>query len=220
MLSGLAEGHRITDQRRYTERARDARPDDSALDGATAMTAVASPTMTLRARHFSEVETAVTLAYDEYAESLKGFASAAVRDRDLAEDLVQETFVRLVRELQAGRTIDNLRGWLFRVCTNLSVSHGRRQSVRDRLRGSLIVRGAAPSPEEYTIRRDEDADLRRALDCIRAEERIVLLLSAAGLSAAEIGVATNRSANATRVFICRARMHLREVLSIQDTTDR
>src|ERR1700682_1373137 len=38
-----------------------------------------------------------------------------------AEEIIQETFLRLYRHLQAGRREDNLRGWIFRVAHNMSI---------------------------------------------------------------------------------------------------
>ena len=44
----------------------------------------------------------------------------------VAEDLLQEAFLRLTREVRADRTPDNVRAWLYRVGANLAVSRGRR----------------------------------------------------------------------------------------------
>ncbi len=155
-------------------------------------------------------------AFDANAEALKGFAFAAVREEATAEDLVQEAFLRLVRELHGGRTPDNIRAWLFRVCANLVVSYARRRSVSDRARSLLLERSSSPSPEDTAIRRDDDAAMRRGLEQLRPEERIALLLSAAGLSSAEVGKATGRTANASRVYLSRSRVHLLEVLAAQE----
>jgi RNA polymerase sigma-70 factor (ECF subfamily) len=163
-----------------------------------------------------EVDAAVAAAFDAHAPALKGFAAGAARDVDAAEDLVQESFLRLIRELQAGRRIDNVRAWLFSVCTNLVISQARRRAVRDRLRVLLVEPGTGPSPEEAALRRDHDADLQAALDRLRVEERMALLLSASGLSATEVGAAIGRTPNATRAFLCRARLHLREELSTRE----
>ena len=158
----------------------------------------------------------VANAFDANAEALKGFALAAVRDEATAEDLVQEAFLRLVRELDRGQPPDNPRAWLFRVCANLVVSYARRRSVSERARRLLFERSFSASPEDAVIRRDDDHALRRGLERLRPEERIVLLLSASGLSSAEVGKATGRTANASRVYLSRARVHLLEVLAAQE----
>ena len=174
----------------------------------------------LRRAERYDIEATLAAAFDAHAPALKGFASASTRDPDAAEDLVQESFLRLIGELQAGRQPDNVRAWLFTVCSNLTVSQARRRSIGDRLRFRLVDRGTSASPEEAVVRRDDDAELREALDRLRVEERMALLLSASGLSAVEVGAAIGRSPNATRAFICRARTHLRELLAARQGADR
>ena len=75
----------------------------------------------------------VMAAYDENQRRLTSFAYALTRDADVADDLVQETFLRLVKEHAAGREPQNVTAWLFRVCANLATSRGRRGVVEGHL---------------------------------------------------------------------------------------
>ena len=152
-------------------------------------------------------------AFDAHASQLKSFALAAVRDPDAADDLVQESFLRLVRHLRAGAMPDNIGGWLHTVCANLIISRGRRQVVAVRKQSSLVDRSVGASAEDHAIRSDESARLRDALAELPADARVALLMAASGYSSAEIGDAIGRTANATSTYICRARMRLREILS-------
>lgn len=98
-----------------------------------------------------DLEAIVLGAFDAHAGRLKAFAVHAVRDADAADDLDQETFLRLVQEVRSRSIPDNIGGWLFRVCGNLIVSRGRRQTVADRMRSLLVDRrswraGAAMPP--------------------------------------------------------------------------
>lgn len=173
------------------------------------------PTSSVRAaeaRWAGEVEAVAVAAYDAHATQLKAFAMAATRDDD-ADDLVQETFYRLVRELRTGHQPENVRAWLFRVCGNLIASHGRRRGVRARATFRLAERSTAPSAEEHVIRGAENALLKSALARMRPAERVALLLSASGLDSAEVGRAIGRTPNATRAFLCRSRIELRKQLS-------
>jgi len=157
-----------------------------------------------------DVEALVTEAFDAHAARLKAFASHALRDGDAdAEDLVQETFMRLIRELRAGSVPDNIAGWLFTVCSRLIVSRGRRRSVADRMKSLFVSRDVAPSPEEKALRNDESARVTRALQALSSDARIALLLSAAGYSSSEIGEAIGRSSGATLTLVCRSRLRLR-----------
>jgi RNA polymerase sigma-70 factor (ECF subfamily) len=160
-----------------------------------------------------DVESIVVDAFDTHARRLKAFALSAVRDADTAEDLVQETYLRLVKEVRAGAVPVNTPAWLFRVCANLIVSGRRRRSVADRMKSLLVDRGVAPSPEEGVVRSDDQARLRAGLAELPADARVALLMAAAGFSSTEIGEAIGRTASATTTYICRARIRLRERLA-------
>jgi RNA polymerase sigma-70 factor (ECF subfamily) len=166
------------------------------------------------------VELVVEAAFDRHAEALKAFALAAARDGAAADDLVQETFVRLIRELRERREPDNLRAWLFRVCANLAVSQARRRAVSDRFRARLVDRSSGSSPEQSVIRREEDAGMLRALGHLRPDERAALLLAASGFNMTEVGEAFGRTPNATRAFVCRARIRLRRILEAEEAPGR
>ncbi|MBA3779851.1 MAG: DDE-type integrase/transposase/recombinase [Chloroflexi bacterium] len=73
----------------------------------------------------SSREQLVLRAYEEHQRELMTFAYAVTRDRQVAEDLVQETFFRLVREIGHGFRPDNTRAWLYRVCANLATGRAR-----------------------------------------------------------------------------------------------
>jgi RNA polymerase sigma-70 factor (ECF subfamily) len=165
-----------------------------------------------------DVEALVAEAFDAHAARLKAFATHAVRGGDAdADDLVQETFLRLVREIRAGSVPDNIPGWLFTVCSRVIVSRGRRRSVADRMRSMFVSRDVAPSPEERVLRNDESARLTGALQQLSSDARIALLLSAAGYPSSEIGEAIGRSPGATLTHVCRSRLRLRELLaSVED----
>ncbi len=155
----------------------------------------------------------VEAAFDAHAPQLKAFALAAVRDEDAADDLVQETFIRFVREVRSDRVPDNIGGWLHRVCANLITTQSRRRSLFSRKTPLLVDRTEGVSAEDRVIRMDESARLRDALAKLPVDARAALLMAAAGYSPAEVGEAIGRSTNATSIYICRARVRLRQILS-------
>jgi RNA polymerase sigma factor (sigma-70 family) len=165
------------------------------------------------ARASSTVREIVEDAFDTHAQQLKAFALAAVHDNDAADDLVQETFLRFVRQVRVEGVPDNIGGWLHRVCANLVISRGRRETVATRKKALLVDRSVGASPEDHVIRTDEGVRLRNALAELPTDARTALLMAASGFSAAEIGDAIGRTANATSTYICRARIRLRELLS-------
>lgn len=165
------------------------------------------------ARSSSMVVPIVEAAFDAHAGHLKAFARAAVRDDDAADDLVQETFLRFVPYVREHGAPDNVGGWLHRVCANLIISRGRRQTVAARRKSLLVDRDVGASPEDVVIRSDEASRMRAALAELPQDARVALLMAAAGYSTMEIGEAIGRTPNATSTYICRARIRLREIIS-------
>ena len=151
----------------------------------------------------------VMRAFEEHSAKLTSFAYAMTRDRDVAEDLVQETFLRFVKELNADRAPDNVPAWLFRVCANLATSRGRRVTVAQRfLRSVRSLPDEAPADVE-TLRRETNSALLAALSTLAPEARAALLMASQGFSGREIAEAIGKSEMATRTMMFRAREKLR-----------
>ena len=160
----------------------------------------------------ADVETVVLAAYEAYARDLNAFARSLVREREAAEDIVAEAYLRLVREAHAGRTPDDVRGWLYRVTANLVLSRGRRIAVARRFVAHLVDRRTGESPEARHLRLDIEPGLRDALLALPADSRIAVVMAARGASGREIAEVLGRSEAATRTLLTRARQRLRERL--------
>jgi RNA polymerase sigma factor (sigma-70 family) len=118
-------------------------------------------------------------------------ARAVVRDSALAEDVTQEVFLRLYRNLQSTPGDDLLRAWLLRVTLNVARNTLRGQSrsmVRDHeYHKSTTENGFfAEAPETDYERRLAIEEARRALAKIKEPMRSCLLLKQQGLSYREI----------------------------------
>lgn len=148
-------------------------------------------------------------AYADHAAALRSHLATYTRDRAAAEDLLHETFLRLLTELAAGRAPRNLRAWLFRVATNLASSRARHHGVARRRAPELLRREVVPSPEEELIERETAHAITGRLAHLPADARTALLLCAHGYSGAEIARRIGRTELATRSLICRHRSRLR-----------
>jgi RNA polymerase sigma factor (sigma-70 family) len=151
--------------------------------------------------------------YDRHAGELYGYLVRCCLDPEPAQDLLQETFLRLVREVRAGRVPDDPRPWLYRVATNLAVSRGRRLSILSRVLRRLPHDEPAPSPEQRLLGRETHDQLRVALAQLSPKARRVLLLAAQGFRGPEIAGVIGRSELATRSLLFRSRRALRMVLA-------
>jgi RNA polymerase sigma-70 factor (ECF subfamily) len=144
-------------------------------------------------------------------------AVRATRDPELAEDVTQEAFIKLLTEARAGRCPDNAGAWLYRAVSNLVISRARRAEVARRLAPRLLDIGAADQPDVIAARRESQAELRTALAVLSPDERTALLLSASGATGLEISARLGRSHGARRALMCRARTRLRDAAEARAT---
>jgi RNA polymerase sigma factor (sigma-70 family) len=128
-------------------------------------------------------------------------ARAVVRDTALAEDVTQEVFLRLYRNLNSTPGDELLRAWLLRVTLNVARNTLRGQSrsmVRDNeYQKSTTDSGWFEAPEVDYERKVAIDEARRALEKIKEPMRSCLLLKQQGLSYREI--ATSLSIKETNV---------------------
>ena len=134
------------------------------------------------------------------------------RDAEAAEDVLQDTFLRLVREARAGRMPDEVRPWLYRTAANAAIDRGRRSATLVRLLPRLLDRADPPRPESEFLRSERDSELHAALAHLAPDRRAALLLAARGFSGHEVAGLLGRSEGATRTMLCRARLELRGIL--------
>jgi RNA polymerase sigma-70 factor (ECF subfamily) len=124
--------------------------------------------------------------FQEHGAAVYRFAAVLVRHHQDAEDVVQETFLKLLRHLDAGGDATNLRGWLFTVAAHAARDRQRR---RGRWIPWLPVHEAHVPPP---VLPDEDGRLKRARDALRrlpVRDRLLLALRAQGLSYRDIASA-------------------------------
>jgi RNA polymerase sigma-70 factor (ECF subfamily) len=163
-------------------------------------------------------EMALTAVYEAHRAELLGFLVRMTHDRDAAEDILQEAFIKLITETRAGRPPEQMRAWLYRVAANGAISRGRRGSVWNRLVPRLLDRREPASPEGEALRIERDSELHSALAALPPDARAALLLAAQGFTGQEIAASIGRSEGATRTLLCRSRVQLRLVLEAKEGT--
>ena len=133
-----------------------------------------------------------------------------------AEDLTQETFVRVFRSL-AEFSPGTFEGWLHRITTNLFLDMVRR---RQRIRFDALpddterLPGRAPSPEQVYADTHLDPQIQAALDALPPEFRVaVVLCDIEGLTYEEIAATLGIKLGTVRSRIHRGRVQLRQALA-------
>ena len=165
-------------------------------------------------RNSNDPSELVEHVYTENAARLRGWLTSICRDEAVAEDLMQEAFVRLLHEAREGRAPDDAVAWLHRVGSNLAMSRGRRISVADRRAGELPQPGEVASPESDAVAAEEAAAVRSALSGLDGDDRAAVVLAAHGFRGPEIAERLGRSNGATRTLLCRARAKVRQQLLV------
>jgi RNA polymerase sigma factor (sigma-70 family) len=132
-----------------------------------------------------------------------------------AEDITQETFIRVFRSLASYKP-GTFEGWLHRITTNLFLDMVRRRS-RLRMEGlpedTDRLAGDDPSPEQVWSESHLDPDLQAALDELAPEfKAAVVLCDVEGLSYEEIGATLGVKLGTVRSRIHRGRQALRASL--------
>ena len=153
----------------------------------------------------------------QHADRVYRLAYRLSGNRADAEDLTQETFVRVFRSL-ADYTPGTFEGWLHRITTNLFLDMvRRRQKIRfDALADDAGDRLAShePGPERAYEQNNLDPEIQRALDALPADFRAaVVLCDLEGLTYEEIALTLGIKVGTVRSRIHRGRVLLREALA-------
>ena len=146
--------------------------------------------------------------FREYHEPLVRYLTRRLGDRDWAEEVAQETFLRAMRQ----ERITSERSWLFAVATNLVRDEARRDARRRRhlelLREQAKAEEASEPPPTTLERAEEAAMARRALEALGERDREALLMREEGLDYTEIAEALELSVGSIGTTLARARRRL------------
>ncbi len=145
-------------------------------------------------------------AFNSHQESLFRYVNRLVGDSDLASDVVQESFVRLL-----GHPLpdEEVRRWLFTVATNLVRDDARMRSRRQRLlteqyERSDLVSDPADVPDEMALQSERVAVARAALEKLSDRDRQMLLMREEGFRYSEIAKVIDVAPGSVGTLLARA----------------
>jgi RNA polymerase sigma-70 factor, ECF subfamily len=159
----------------------------------------------------------LTALVNEYSGTLYRVAFSISRNTAEAEDMVQETFLRVLRHRDRLPEIRDARVWLIRITWNLVLDRKRRQKTRPENEDISELARVLPAKEmradQAVIGAQRHARVLALIDELPAKERQALLLSALEeLSNAEIASVLNITESSVRSRLFRARRDLAEKL--------
>lgn len=150
-----------------------------------------------------------------------------VRDRETAEDLAQDTFIKVLNNIDRYRPEFKLSSWLFKIANNVTIDHLRRrqlatvsldgsphaQTAAEAQATSFDVESHGESALEAMESRELGSAIERAIGQLRPEYRsCILLRHVEGRSYEEIAATLDLPLGTVKTYIHRARHELREAL--------
>ncbi len=150
-----------------------------------------------------------------------------VRDNETSEDLAQETFIKVLNNIDRYRPEFKFSSWLFKIANNITIDHLRRRQLDtisiegspdavtgERMRATAIaVASKGESPLEELESREIGASIEEAIAKLRPEYRACIILRhVEDYSYDEIAEIVKLPLGTVKTYIHRARQELREHL--------
>lgn len=169
----------------------------------------------LIARACQGEQEAFRLIFERYSRPVIGFLYDLVSNRELAEELTQETFVRAYRNLASMREETKLSTWLFGIARNIA-----REAMRTRVRDNhqvdlddqavLKLSDTKPVPVEELLGKELNEVIQRSLAALDEDKRLVFTLKVfQQCSYEEIAEITGFSIAKLKTDLHRARSEMR-----------
>ena len=151
---------------------------------------------------------------DEYHEGMSLYLNSIVNDMCLAEDIMQETFVKLAIKKPAFRGKCSFKTWLFTIARNCAIDHLRKdQKISDlSLDEYLVISDVTDTEKEY-FKEEQKKELYRAMKRLNPEYyQVLYLMYFEGLDTSDIARIMHKAKRQVSDLIFRARKSLRSEL--------
>jgi RNA polymerase sigma-70 factor (ECF subfamily) len=129
-----------------------------------------------------------------------------------AQELAQDTFLKLYLKMSKGEPIENPRAWLYKVAHNFALRHHQREPVFDDLAADFRMPEPRPNAETALVERQRRTALWAAVRGLSPRQRNCLHLRVQGLRYREIAETIGISTSAVGEFLRRAVVRLKEAL--------
>ena|SRR4030067_1516271 len=165
---------------------------------------------------------ALTQLVKNYEQTVYNFSFKICRDRDKAENIMQETFYSMVKHINQFDNKSKLSTWLYRIIANHCLMQARREKYRQFVSidndESLFEEKYAVDYSRLPTKYTENEELKKILDDaiskLSPEYRMIFLLrDVEGLSTEETAEASELSISAVKSRLHRARAFLRNELT-------
>jgi len=157
---------------------------------------------------------AFRMIVEQYRSILFGTAYLMMRDRGLAEDVVQEALIKMWKHLPSLRVHGSFKAWLLRIVVNeVKQQFRKKQALSVPLEQASEVAGDFDDTETAMIQNEERRYLKQALEKLPAEQReAVVLRYFSELTVPEIAAVIGQREGTIKSRLSRALSHLGEIL--------
>jgi RNA polymerase sigma-70 factor (ECF subfamily) len=175
------------------------------------------PSLPIDAALVARAQAADDAAFEEIflvsARPVTRYVWSILRDTELTQDVVAQTFLEAWRQLPRLRRTDRFEAWLFRIAHNLSMNELRRPSMQPIEFAAEAVSSSREGPEEAVELKEAASEVREGLAQLSEDQRQVIVLRVfVGLRHKEIALQMGRSEEAVRSLQLRGLRRLRELL--------
>ena len=148
--------------------------------------------------------------YERYAQDMVWLAYSICLDKDLAEDIAQETFAQVCLKLVHLKRPDRFAGWLSQICRHLAIDTIRRRQIKT---VNLAEANALPASAADTDNEGNEGVGQAIAGLPRMYREIVVWHYFHSMTYEELSHCLGISMHAVKGRLCRARKKLRAVLS-------
>lgn len=156
--------------------------------------------------------------FDRYLTRVYGYCYRLLGEREAAQDANSAVFTKALTALpgfRVGTGSGSFRGWLFAIAHNVIADELRARRGTETLAAVEWLLDPGPSPEDLAIASSERDAVLALLPRLSADQRHVVALRLAGLTAVEIGAALGRPRNAIDGIHHRALLRLKELVATE-----
>ncbi len=158
------------------------------------------------------VQETVERIYEAERENIYSYLRCLGVPSQRAQELVQDSFVRLFVKMAKGETIENPRAWLYRVAHNFALRSWTREPQFEELPRGFEFAGQSADPERVLLEAERRRALLRAMRELSPQQKHCLDLRVRGLRYREIAEVIGISTSAVSEFLRRAVVRLKEAL--------
>ncbi len=178
--------------------------------------------------YISGNEISINILLDRHRKRIFDYIYMMVKSQDIADDIFQETLIKVVRFVREGRYTENGKflSWVLRIAHNQVIDYFRQKKQRNNISEGDAGYDLLNHPkfsdrtvEEQLITDQIEADVRKLIDFLPSEQKeVVLMRYYMGLSFKEIAEQTNVSINTALGRMRYALINLRKLIDENQLT--